>query len=150
MCEDLDLDVDHGTSSKKLVTMLIDDIEENGIPDPDDCSPELEDFLYRAGFTDEHGDPLDEYYEDEFEDFQEDEEYEDEEESEEPVEVEVLPQCFSFHSEKDPACRKCKVIEACKVKRLEILPECFGKAFDKNDDNCKVCIENIHCRELIK
>jgi len=136
IAETLDINVSYETPSKKIIVVIIKDLDENGVPAEEDCSPKLEDFLVLAGFIDE------------------DDELDVDEDAvvKETVEIvgESRSQCFSFHSDCDPACRKCKISEACEAKRLKILPDCYGKEFDQKSEECKVCIENISCRILVE
>jgi len=137
LAEDLEVEVTEAQSSKSIIKILIADLDENGIPAEEDSSQLMDDFLVTAELIDV-------------------EDYEEEEtvtttvvttDSEDGAEA--RPQCFSFYSDKDPACKRCKISKSCSEIRLQILPECYGKSFDKHSEECKVCIENITCRELV-
>jgi len=143
MAEELGLGVDAHMNSKSLIKAIMHDLEENGIPAEEDCSAVLEEFLVAAGFIDESGDIVED-------DEDNDDDYDEEDVEEEETEyVELRPQCFSYHSSRDPACRKCKIADECEKERLRILSKCYGKSFDQHSEECKSCMENMTCRELV-
>lgn len=158
MSEELGLDNSPSDSMSSVMEAIINDLEENGVPLAEDCSDLLNDFLYVAMFVDEDGNLIEiEDIEDEEDEEQEEEEkipkrFDTEKEDEpdkEPVE-DNLPECFSFHDERDPACRKCKVRELCREERVKMRPACFGKLFQKNNADCEVCLERTFCKEAME
>lgn len=140
IAKELDIDVDFNITSKSIITEIVTDLNDAGVPAEEDCSNLLENFLEVTGFVDvEETDEVDTV------------EVVEVEQVKEVVEIDVTKlQCFSFHADRDPACRKCKVAEQCKIKKLSILPDCYGKLFNEYNDECKLCIENVACRELSK
>lgn len=115
-------------TNKKLVVLLFNDIEENGVPET--TSDLLEDFLKCLGYSDEES-----------------------EDSEEPVvEEEELakPTCYGFHDGHDPICKDCPVATHCKKLRISNRPQCFGLLFDRTNEDCKGCIEYGACGNLFK
>lgn len=140
LAEDLDLLGDYNVGLRDLIKLLIDDIEINGIPEEDECSPLMDNFLLKAKFIDADGNVL---------------ERDDTEEVEEEIEEIVKPdskqpQCWSMADARAPECRRCKVYDQCKVERDVLKPPCYGKLFDAKDKECQRCIENSYCRELVE
>lgn len=121
-----------GLSVRLVGGTILGDLQDNGVPDPDDraaCSDLMYDFLVNTGFVEE----------------------EEDEQSEEIVEEPIKkPECFSLADDRDPSCRKCKVLEMCKVKRIQSRPKCFGVLWDPNEVECKVCIEFNFCKQALE
>lgn len=114
-------------TSSKLVVMLYNDIEENGVPE--ETSDLLEDFLMCLGYIDDD---------------------EDSDEQEPKEEELVKPTCFGFHDGHDPICKDCPVATHCKKVRISNRPNCFGLLFDRTNEDCKGCIEFGACGNLFK
>lgn len=140
IAKELGLEVTNTISSRRCISIIAADMDENGVPAAEDCSEKMEDFLKVAGYIDANGDLLDTVEE---EDYQE--------ESKEVSKVGAeRPQCFSYYSEFDPACKRCKVAQACKVERGKVVMSCYGKLFSPNSEECKACIENLSCRNIVE
>jgi hypothetical protein len=143
VAEELDLDIDpQRMSNRQISKKILGDLDDNGVPEADDCSELLNELLYAAEYIDEQGELLEEV----------DTETEEIEEEPEVVEEQELPEelpvCFSFADERDPACNRCKVKPACLEARIINRPPCFGKHYDENAVECQGCMEAINCKPL--
>ena len=126
------------TTSKMLVKLIMQEMIDNGVPDITDCSETILEFLVAAEITDIDGNFLDET--------QEESDLIPELDEQEPTNV---PQCYGFEDARDPACNKCTVQQECRKQRMINRPPCFGKLFEVNDENCKVCIEAPFCKQVL-
>ena len=130
-------------SKDVIITTILADLDEEGIPDAEDCGDLMTDFLIVAEYCDEDGNIL------EVDD--EEEETEGGEVAEETVVESFVDtsewECYGYHSDRDPACRRCTVREECAIERLNCRPECFGLMFDENDEECGACIEAHECKQ---
>lgn len=132
IAEELEIGVDIGASATSIVSTVIGDLDENGVPEIEDCSDLLAEFLVAAEYIDENGNPVQE---------------EEEKSSEEPVIDDAKkPECFGFQDSRDPACAKCKVVAACTKERVRTRPTCFGKLFKAHDPECQACLEFAECK----
>jgi hypothetical protein len=120
-----------------IIDMILEDSAENGIPETEDMSPAMRKFYMTAKIIDKDGNILEEG---------EVEEPEEESKPEEPEE-EKLPDCFGMVDEADPSCKRCKVVQRCKEQREKNLPECFGKLFDRQANECQICIVAGYCKD---
>ena len=138
VCNELDIDVNSRTTTRKLVAAAIEDMESNGVPDDDDISDVLWQFVDMAGLLDEEV---------------EDTEIEEDDLTKTQIEIESgsVPDCFSWADRRDVACKRCAVVEACMSERVAVreseLP-CFGRLYDRNDEQCNSCLEAGPCREI--
>jgi hypothetical protein len=117
-----------------LVKSIMKNLEEEGVPEFDQCSDLLAEYLIAAEIIDEHGNLID-----------------GEEGNAKSEDVTVshdnLPKCYGFEDgDRDPACKKCKVQVMCRQARIEARPACFGKLFEEHDENCLACIEAPNCK----
>jgi len=129
-----ELDIDIGRlNTRQLVLAIVNDIEDQGIPDTDDCSELLFEFLLNVDFIDEDGEILEE---------------------QKPEQVPVLleegesvenPECFSFAEIRDPACKRCTIYDRCLEARERARPACFGKSYSAQSEECRACIEANAC-----
>ena len=125
-------------SAKVMTNMILDDLNDEGVPE--ECSELMNEFLYAAGYIDEDGDLIEE----------EDEQIEDVSTQIEDVEeVDQVPDCYTFADERDPACKKCKLVRECVLARIDNRPVCFGQFFDDKVEECKACIEAPLCSQAI-
>ena len=126
---ELAVEVQLGTNSKALVDAIIKSLDTDGVPEFDDCSDTLAEFLLAAEYIDEEGNLL-------------------EEETDEDVieEEAVKPECFGYQDDRDPACERCKVLSACKKEKARTRPECFGVRYKVNDPECQICLEYGECK----
>jgi len=101
----------------------------------------MDEFLYVAEYIDDEGNLLEE---------EEDEQIEDvSTQVEEAKEVDQTPpDCYTFADERDPACKKCKLVRECVLARIDNRPLCFGQFFDDTAEECKVCIEAPLCSQV--
>ena len=66
------------------------------------------------------------------------------------------PECYKYAAANpaDPSCKKCRMLELCKTRRIARRPKCFGnpKLYDPKDVECEKCLENIDgfCPEFIR
>jgi len=126
-------------SAKVMTNMILDDLNDEGVPE--ECSELMNEFLYAAGYIDEDGDLIEE---------EEDEQIEDVSTQIEDVEeVDQVPDCYTFADERDPACKKCKLVRECVLARIDNRPVCFGQFFDDKVEECKACIEAPLCSQAI-
>lgn len=138
---ELGLDVKARQSVRVLTNKVLSDIEEQGAPDVDDnnISDLMLEFLYTADVIDDDGNYIDK---------EEDEQIEDVSTQAEEAVIEDVgqqPDCYTFADERDPACKRCKLMNACLDVRLASRPVCFGQLFDDRAEECKVCIEAPFC-----
>lgn len=123
--KELKLDHRSGDLAKDILDDILEDLDDNGIPDETKCSDLMLEFLIAA-------------------------EYVDEEDADEEVEEIKLPECFGFQDSRDPACAKCRVQDKCIVERTANRPECFGLLFSQSAEECKVCLEAAYCKDSMK
>ena len=138
VAKELDIET-QGKQSSTLVKLSLADLEGTGVPELDDCTDLMMEFLLAAGYINEDGEFLEEG--EEVEPESSDETDEDE------IDEADYPECFSLADERDPACNRCRLLEICKEARINNRPECFGQMYDANVDECKVCIEAPFCKE---
>jgi hypothetical protein len=127
--------------ASEWVKAIMDDLYSNGVPDFSDCSNILAEFLVAAEIYDDQGNLLQE------------------EEASEPepkksskaikpvveTNVEIMPECYRYYDENDPACKRCKLANQCKEDQKGILPKCFGNQYDPKAPECQVCIVAFMC-----
>ena len=141
IAESLDLDTSSETTSKVLVKRIMQNLIDEGVPEIEECSDLMYQFLVAAEVIDADGNLI------EGETIEEaDAVAEETSESE----AENVPPCYGFEDDRDPACEKCKVQIACRKLRIRQRPPCFGKLFEVNDENCKVCIEAPFCKQVLE
>ena len=121
-----------------IINLVLKNLDNEGVPEPDECSDALWEFLVAADYIDEDGNLL------ELEENDDEQEGGNEQEQENVEDIDH--KCYGYYDKLDPACRKCKVSELCIVKRRASLPECFGLMFEKTDPECGSCIEASGCR----
>lgn len=164
VAEELELVVQDGQSTLSIIEAIRKSLREEGIPAEEDCSDLLDDFLFVAGYIDEAGNIVDEDPEggelgnvvDSARIVSEDKLVVHTEMGDGVVEREThfivdgkevpKPQCYGFAEERDPACKRCRVMEYCKKERLASRPACFGKLFSATDENCADCLEAASCK----
>ena len=138
IAKELDLAVKVSQSAKVITNAILADINKEGVPDID-SSELMDEFLYVAGYIDDDGNLKEE----------DDEQIEDvSTQVNEVEEVDQKPDCFTFADERDPACKKCKLVRECVVARIDNRPACFGQFFDDTAEECKVCIEAPLCSQV--
>ena len=137
VAEELGLSVGR-KNTRQLVLEIVNNLEKIGIPDASKASDELFEFLLNIDFIDEEGNILDI-------------EEEDKPEITIPEEKEwtTKPECYSLADIRDPACKRCILIDECLVKRVESRPLCYGKLFVETSEECMRCIEAGPCREVV-
>ena len=132
-----ELDIDIGKlNTRQLVLAVVNDIEDQGIPDTDDCSDDLFEFLLNIDFIDEDGKILEVITYEVEED--------DSEVSEERKPIKK-PECFSFAEIRDPACKRCIIFDRCQEARERARPDCFGRSYSAESEECRGCIEASAC-----
>lgn len=134
LCEELQVDkISMSDNTRKLVSKIIDNLNAEGVPEDDECSDLLYNFLIDSEFID---DP-------------DAEEEEAQEEEPQLVEEITLPDCYGFADDRDKSCKICRVFTQCMNERIEIrqneLP-CFGTLYDNTAEECKLCLEAGPCR----
>ena len=141
IAKELDLEMSRGVRAPTLISSILKNLDDEGVPEPDDCSDVLWEFLVAAEYIDEDGNLL-ELEED-------DDEKEGGNELQENGVEKIDHKCYGYHDPHDPACRKCKVSDQCIIKRqADLLKlECYGLLFDKSDPECGSCIEASGCRK---
>lgn len=136
ICEELELEISISQHSLVIIEKIIADLDNNGIPEFDDCSELMQEFLISSGYTDEEGNII-----------PEDEDTDESEEEESIEEILEEPDCFklSLADDRDPSCKRCRLLSQCMVNRIANRPGCFGILWDKNNEECKVCLELYPC-----
>lgn len=137
VAKELEISASANETTRNLATAILKDLQENGIPeDLAEASDTLYDLLVAAEYIDENGNVLGE-----------------EETVAEGESVSVnLPEmeipdwiCFSYADPRDPSCNKCKLYDPCWKKRVEKRPACFGKMYNRSEQECQSCIEAPYC-----
>jgi len=132
---ELEVAVTRRTLFSTILEMVLDDLDENGIPD--DGSELLEEFLVAAEYLDEDGNILPALEIEESENGGDDDD-----DDGESVE---LPPCFGFADKRDPACRRCEMYDGCLAERIASRPPCFGRLYSGTAEECEICIEASNC-----
>lgn len=138
IAEELGLTVSKKVRAPTVIKKVFQDLDENGVPELDDCSDELYEFLVAAEVIDEEGNIIEKGG------TLTETESKDEDSDEEEIR---RPECFGFADKRDPACKKCSIYENCLMARVASRPSCFAVMFDLNSEECDVCLEGAHCRE---
>jgi hypothetical protein len=123
---------------REMLLAISNNLEEEGIPEVEDCSDALFEFLLNSMFIDDDGNILEQAQEVNVDEVIP--------ESEPEAPEENLPECFTHAEPRDPACARCIVYDECYVQRLILRPKCFGKLFDVNAEECRNCLEFDACR----
>lgn len=146
IADELSLDKSIGTRSTVIIQAIVNDLDENGVPEMDDCSSVLMEFMQSSGYVDENGNLLDVVEEGLSE--QTNDEPTQQIVSEADVPAESLPECFklSIADDRDPSCNRCRVFAICHTNRMSKRPECYGLYFDQRAEECQACIEAYTCR----
>lgn len=141
IAESLGLDTTSETTSKVLVKRIMQNLVDEGVPEIDQCDDLMYQFLVAAEMIDINGNLIEGETAEETDAI-----------TEEPSESESenVPPCYGFEDDRDPACGKCRVQIACRKLRIRQRPPCFGKLFEVNDENCKVCIEAPFCKQALE
>lgn len=134
--EELGLEYTVDSRSSEMAGGILANLDQNGIPEADDCSDLMFEFLVAAEYMDEEGNIL--------------EEEENEVEKTEEVKEIVLPECYTFEDDRDPSCMKCRVKDACKVERINHRPECFGISYFDKAEECVACLEASFCKVAVQ
>lgn len=132
IAKELGLEVQAVDRAIVVMEMVLTDIEENGIPETEECSDLMFEFLVNAEYVDEEGNVLGEEAE--------------AQEAEKIEEETAKPKCYSFADNRDPACKRCKLLDSCMKVRITNRPPCFGLLFDRNDAECIACLESPFCK----
>ena len=141
IARELELDVSVQQRAVSLSKMILKDLEDNGIPDTEDCSDELYELLVMAKYIDDDGNIT----EDDEEDLSENNDTEEVEDT-----TQGLPECYSLADSRDPACSRCRVYDDCLKSRISNHPDCFGKLYEKHSEECGVCIEAPQCKIILE
>jgi hypothetical protein len=151
----LEIQVQEGTHAYAVIDLITQDIEDNGIPEPDEeMSDSFIEFMCDLGYYGEDSDgylvvlnPTDEDVPDVPEPTSPKRAAE-----EEVDEKFKISQCWGKCRPDDPSCKKCAALHACYIKRMDDRAKrpCFGKLFDAEDADCHICIEGPDCEKLMK
>ena len=126
--KELELGLRINTMARDIIQSVLDDLDENGVPEDEDCSDLLYDFLVATGYVEDDEEDMEGEYAKGGNEGEIDE-----------------PECFGWADKRDPACKKCSWLASCVKERVETRPECFGLLFDTTDPECGVCIEASSC-----
>jgi hypothetical protein len=137
IAEELGLSKSVDSASSDVISNILDNLDGEGIPESDDCSDLMFEFLVAAEYIDEEGNILEE------------EEDEVEQKTEDIKEIQ-LPECFTFEDDRDPSCMKCRVKEECNTERINHRPECFGIAYSDKAEECIACLEASFCKAAVQ
>jgi hypothetical protein len=129
------LEIPSDGSAKVLTQRILDDIKASGVPEANECSDLVFEFLVAAEIIDEDGNTI---------------EKEEKEEEETDTLPDNLPECYTFADRRDPACQRCRVVKVCEEQRISNRPECFGLLHSDVAEECKVCIEAPQCSVIVK
>lgn len=135
-----ELDIAITGNTRELVKRIYDDLMANGIVDGD-VSEELMSFMFEAGLIDEDGNTIEQVATGG---------------DQQPQRVSAniglvegdpqdAPPCYGAADDRDPGCRRCKLMKLCIDKRISIRPPCFGNSFLMSSEECMVCIEAYNC-----
>jgi len=134
IAEELNIEISVNTRASEIVDVIYSDINANGVSDTDDeLSDLLSEFLVAAEYIDENGNVL----------------VEQKEEDEDEVPDDKLPKCFTLADERDPSCKRCRVLDRCMKARIDARPTCYGKLYSVTDEQCKVCLEALPCSIIV-
>lgn len=140
VAKELMLPITASTHSWKIIDAITNDLDENGVPAEEDLSDDLFDFLVAISYINEEGAIIEDIEEEPYE--------EDEQEGDDSVVLpSKLPKCWGQGDEGNPACKKCPILERCWNKRLKERKTrvCFGLVYDKESEDCKLCVEWKYC-----
>jgi len=144
---DLEIGVDPSKRINEVIDILLDDIDENGVPDVSLDDDTLFGFLLFLQYIDEDGNLIDD-------DAVDDPEEEDDTADEDPVQEPPIERACFGYSEPDyvPACAACQVNDACARKRDEIVAGmyCFGRLYDSGHEQCSNCTLWRICKETME
>ena len=146
IANELGMPTSASTHSWKIIQAIIDDLDENGVPEDEDLSNDLFDFLVAISYITEKGVIIEESDKEE-----PDEEEEDEQKGDDSVNLpEDLPDCWGQGDKDVPACRTCPILKQCWSKRLKARKTrvCFGSLYDEGAEDCKICVEWKYCKPL--
>jgi len=130
ICEELGLEADTSVHVFRMLESIESDLDENGIPEVDDCSDDLYDMLIAIGYIDEEGELID---------IQEGG-------ATQPVSKgdlpDTLPDCWGCVDEDDLACGRCTLHDKCIVERGRLIDglECFGVMYEPKVKECSICL----------
>jgi hypothetical protein len=136
IARELELEVKVSQSAKTVTNMILDNIDELGVPD-ESSSDLMNEFLYVAEYIDSDGEIIEEEEDDKIEDV-----------VVQVIDPDQVPDCYTFADERDPACKRCKLVRECVLARIDNRPECFGQLFDERAEECKACIEAPLCSQV--
>jgi hypothetical protein len=139
MCEELEIKHSIDENSRVLVKKILENVEEEGVPEIDEMSDILLEFLVAAEICDENGELIS----------QDDKPNKKGGEAKEEHKVDIirdLPPCWGIGDDYDPTCAKCKMRKDCIELRISNRPKCFSVSYSRNAEECKVCIEAVPCQ----
>ena len=137
IAKDLGLVVSPTDRTAILVDLILEDTEENGVPEFEEMSKDMLEFYCLAGIVNDKGEIIEESVSDVEETLEEDSK----------EEQKKLPDCFGMADELDPSCKRCTVLQGCMKKRDSNLPECYGLLYERNDNECQLCIVATLCKK---
>ena len=139
IADEAGLELPDTTQSVKILDAIIHSLDTEGVFRPDECSELMYKFLVASGIFDVDGNITNANAFDT------------------PSEDVVIvipnddnPPCMSWADARDPACRKCKHFDVCLRERVAKRPACFGKEFDRREQDCRECIDNADCRKVFE
>lgn len=129
---DLGLKIPMTDRASDILQAIDADLREKGVPEFNDASDLIAEFLVTAEFCDERGNLVTNKPQPKGGKSQE----------------ESKPKCYAYYdlSGHDPACRKCSSKVTCEAATKAARPPCFGLSFDAQADECRVCILSNLCR----
>jgi hypothetical protein len=131
-------------TSIQWVRSINDDLDLNGVPSWKKCPQLLSEYLVAAEYYTADGKLIEEEV-----DHSADENTVAVSKPTEDGEDETKPECYGFVDDSDPACKKCKIRELCRVHQEQTRPECFGKSYDEHAPECAECIIAFMCKAQI-
>jgi hypothetical protein len=116
-----------------ITKAICDDLEVNGVPEVDECDDLTFEFLVAGEYMDEDGNLLD---------------VDEEVAQDNIIPTDNIPDCFegAFADSRDPGCNRCSLFKMCMSNRINSRPDCYGRLFDADSNECMMCFEAPACK----
>jgi len=141
IADELGVKFDISDRTKVIIGKILDFVSEHK-PKFAKLSDEAAEFLVAAEICDEDGEYLDSFENKKIQSVEETKTVSNDDEVK-------LPECYGKADRDDPACMICKLLSDCSDERIRSRPICFGKLYDSNSEDCKLCIEEEFCNKMM-
>ena len=141
VCRELEIEVDDGEHVYALVDLIWKDLDESGVPVPEDVSDLLWQFLDFCGYYDEQGNIVEDSV---------DQERDPADKIAELLEDREEPGCLGWgEPEYNPNCKRCPLKEICVQMRERNMAEmsCAYVLYDPENEECKKCSVWRSCKD---